>query len=71
MKIEGGYYFYSDKKNKDLSDTNYIRFYVDNEHCFDVQFLNGELQVRGSSAIKITLEGGSNCINVAIDKLDE
>ena len=64
-KIEGRYYSYKEKDDLDLSDTNIIRFNIDELNYIDVQFKDGVLNINGSSSIQI-MPAASNSIDVKI-----
>jgi hypothetical protein len=68
MKIEGRYYPHDKKEDLDLSDVRIVRFNFGGEDYIDVSMRNGQLEVNGSQAIKITLSSGCNHINVSMNK---
>jgi hypothetical protein len=65
-KIEGIFYGFRNKENIDLSKTDIIRFNISETQYIDVQLKDGIMDIQGSDAIKITLNGGCNCINVSM-----
>lgn len=64
-KIEGIYYNYKNKTNLDLSEINKFRFNIDDLNYIDITFKNGELNINGSSSIKI-MPKASNSVDIEI-----
>lgn len=58
---------YSFKESTDLSDVNIIRFNLNEEQHIDISLKDGKINIMGSEALKVTMTGGCNSVNIGID----